>query len=950
LRAQFAAALICSSAIACAASLPSSEIGPASWRASHGRAVQDRSVTHDGQPGIRLEPSDSQSVTDAVAASEPVTLAIGHWYELSGFIRTSDVEVHDIGRSPISVGATLSMSSMPFDVHSESLGGTRPWTPVHLRFQATTSRDEIVLSVGRYGKAAGKAWFSGIRLVEADPNGVAPSKASVRTFGPAYRFPQHGWIYLHIEGAPYERGFQHGYLMSKEIGRYIARCAALLDSKDPEHIWEWARTQSDALFLRRFDEEIRLEMSGIADGAAAAGAKWRERKIDLRDIVALNTLTELDLLQAAMPMTPTGLESLPLTPPSYFDRKRDERAREVPVTERCSAFAATGPATRDGKMMIAHLTMWPMTLGEQTDIMLDVQPTSGHRVLMQSYPGGIQSGTDWYQNDAGIVLTETTIRQSPFNIDGLPVAFRARKSIQYGDSIDKVVEYLGTKNNGMYTNEWLIADARTNEIAMYELGTNKTKLYRSAQPATRAGVVRGSNGSKQEWFGNTPGFFWGDNNAKDLSVRLEYAPDPEGEPAHLPFVPSDRDLKWMELYRKYEGRIDADFAFTAMRTAPLVSSTTMDAKIASADMAKNMMVWGFFGKPNEREWVPTPKHREDYAMDEGIYPGGYSLFSARPSAALSAIVRENEQARIASKPREDKETDRKFDRERLWKGWVLPASKADDWLTAGSALYYRSLPDEHFDRDIEAWRSQYRTASIAVPNAAGQYRMDAAKGALLIHALRHEMGDDAFFAFMKKFFAENTTKTVQAADFVRAAGPAHQALFTKWLEAKGIPNDTGGPVYLASELRSGNERLANLVIVYGTGEEAGANRYAAEQLQSTLTDMYESQPPIFKDFEVTPDALRSRDVAFIGRPETNSALAAWTSAIRLPWEGTSFTFENKDHGAGDDGLVFAAANPLDEKHMVLVIAGNSPIETVRLVGEKFREASYTIYSRTRPAN
>jgi len=36
--------------------------------------------------------------------------------------------------------------------------------------------------------------------------------------------------------------------------------------------------------------------------------------------------------------------------------------------------------------------------------------------------------------------------------------------------------------------------------------------------------------------------------------------------------------------------------------------------------------------------------------------------------------------------------------------------------------------------------------------------------------------------------------------------------------------------------------------------------------------------------------------------------------------------------------------------MVLVIAGNSPIETVRLVGEKFREASYTIYSRTRPAN
>ncbi len=225
--------------------------------------------------------------------------------------------------------------------------------------------------------------------------------------------------------------------------------------------------------------------------------------------------------------------------------------------------------------------------------------------------------------------------------------------------------------------------------------------------------------------------------------------------------------------------------------------------------------------------------------------------------------------------------------------------------------------------------------------------MDAAKGALLMDALRHEMGDDPFFAFMKKFFAENTTKTVHASDFVRAAGPAHQALFAKWLNTTGIPNDPGGPVYLVPELR---HALPDVVIVYGTEEEAGANRYAAEQFQSALTDMYESQPPVFKDFEVTPESLRSRDVVLIGRPETNSALAAWKSAIHLPWEGTSFAFENKDHGAGDDGLVFAAANPLDGKHMVLVIAGNSPIETVRLASQNFRQAPYIIYSRTHAEN
>ena len=79
---------------------------------------------------------------------------------------------------------------------------------------------------------------------------------------------------------------------------------------------------------------------------------------------------------------------------------------------------------------------------------------------MQSYPGGIESGTDWYQNDLGVVLTETTINQSPFNINGTPIAYRARHAIQYGDDIDKVVESLSTKNNGLYTNEWLLGDAK----------------------------------------------------------------------------------------------------------------------------------------------------------------------------------------------------------------------------------------------------------------------------------------------------------------------------------------------------------------------------------------------------------------------------------------------------------------------------------------------------------
>src|SRR5579872_4299948 len=33
----------------------------------------------------------------------------------------------------------------------------------------------------------------------------------------SYRFQQGGWTYVHLEGAPADIGFQHGYLLSAEI-------------------------------------------------------------------------------------------------------------------------------------------------------------------------------------------------------------------------------------------------------------------------------------------------------------------------------------------------------------------------------------------------------------------------------------------------------------------------------------------------------------------------------------------------------------------------------------------------------------------------------------------------------------------------------------------------------------------------------------------------------------
>lgn len=767
--------------------------------------------------------------------------------------------------------------------------------------------------------------------------GQWPTQVALKTLGPAYRYPQGGWIYLHIEGKPYERGYQHGYLLPQEIERYIDRCAAELDSKSRANAWEYGRTTADALFLRGFDAEILEEMKGIADGAAAAGAKYNGRAVDLLDIVAANTITELGLLNPALHMTPTGLEGLGFVAPDYARSKRD-----VSITERCSAFAATGKATRDGHMVIAHTTWWSLTLAEQTNIMLDVQPVKGHRVLMQAYPGGIQSGTDWYQNDAGVVLTETTIRQSPFNRDGTSVGFRAREAIQYGDNVDQVVEQLSKKNNGLYTNEWLIGDAKNDEIAMFELGTNKTKLWRS---------------SKSQWFAGTEGFYWGCNNAKDLDVRLEYVPDRKGQPEHLPFTPTMRDLKWQEMYRQHKGGIDEQFAFLAFHTAPLVSSAAMDAKVATAEMASNFMVWAAFGKPNQREWVPSKWQREQFADNDGLYPSGYRLFTGTPSDTLRATLAEAERARVIAKPEPKKaeaEKPKAVEKERLWAGWILPASDADLWLSAGSAAYYRALTSDDPNARLDMLRAQYRGAALngdaplsrATPdaNSSGWFRVVNGKGALLLAALRADLGDEKFFALMKSWFDANTTTRATTASFraaaEKSAGKPLGEFFNRWLNNPGLPDDKGGPAYLAGDI---TRNMGTALIVYGTQQDAGANRFAAEQFQKEALDWFESAAPIRKDFELTEEDLRTHDIVFIGRPEANSALAAIADKIvGLDYKNAAFRIEGTDHASEYEALQLAGANPLNPKRMVLVIAGNSALETVKAVSNLGHQ-QYAVY-------
>src|SRR6266571_3816461 len=86
----------------------------------------------------------------------------------------------------------------------------------------------------------------------------------------AHRHEKQGWIYLHIEGAPQERGFQHGYLLAPEIKEAL-RVTREVWKRQSGMEWNWLVKKSARMISPKVDPENRAEIDGIVEGLKAAG-------------------------------------------------------------------------------------------------------------------------------------------------------------------------------------------------------------------------------------------------------------------------------------------------------------------------------------------------------------------------------------------------------------------------------------------------------------------------------------------------------------------------------------------------------------------------------------------------------------------------------------------------------------------------------------------------------
>lgn len=274
--------------------------------------------------------------------------------------------------------------------------------------------------------------------------------------GKGYRFDKNGWVYIHIEGEPFERGYQHGYLAAPEI-KEVMRNLKYLSYWDTGKNWSFFVDAGEKIFVPHLEKEFLDEIKGIADGAKAAGVDvtWQE-------ILAWNAYYELFYF-----WWPNEMEG------KYAFGGGKER-------DHCSAFIATGNATNDGSIVIAHNTWEAYELAQFSNELLDIVPYKGHRIFMQCLPGYISSHTDFFVNDAGIMGTETAISGlNQLDLNSVIDCFRARKAMQYSDDLDQFAKAMIKDNNGGSADSWLLGDEKTGEIMRLELGLKYYNISKS---------------------------------------------------------------------------------------------------------------------------------------------------------------------------------------------------------------------------------------------------------------------------------------------------------------------------------------------------------------------------------------------------------------------------------------------------------------------------------------
>jgi hypothetical protein len=426
-----------------------------------------------------------------------------------------------------------------------------------------------------------------------------------------FSLQKNGWTYISIKGSPRERGYAYGFLVAEDFKK-IQKMLDFFVFESYGFGWNYfiEKINDDFYEMTKNDfPEFFEEMMGISEGLNA-----NHCKTSIQEIIAWNFYLSISY---------------------WFKDPAGNKTHEGGARDRCSAFIAVGDWTEDGKIVCAHNSFTDYVDGQYSYVVLDIQPTHGHRIIMQTSPAWIWSGTDFFITSKGIIGTETTIGGFLPYEKKIPIGYRIRKAMQYGNSMDEYVKILLDGNSGDYANSWLFGDIHKNEIMRIELGLK----YHNVEK-TKNGVFIGFNATYDPQIRNiecsNQGFFDIRRHQGARYVRLSDLMDEYKGKLNIE-VAKQIIADHYDVYLKTENKCSRtvcshydldprEYMSAPGRPVPFAPHGAVDGFVVDSTMARKMIMCGRYGNS-----CGTPFIKKEYIKNNRQFEMFEPYLFDRPS-------------------------------------------------------------------------------------------------------------------------------------------------------------------------------------------------------------------------------------------------------------------------------------------------------------------------------
>jgi hypothetical protein len=268
-----------------------------------------------------------------------------------------------------------------------------------------------------------------------------------------------GWKVIEIYGEPFEMGYAHGHLLYDDLQKIKVMFPFLIENNLKIPFSQYLEKSNILIkpILKLKYRDFYEELKGISKGAYKKGTD-----ISVDFLISWNAYESLY---------------------SIFENS------SIESKQNCSAFIATGNATKNGDIIMAHNTHGHFAEGRFMNVIMYLKPVKGSSFIMQTSAGFISSISDWFICETGIIGCETTIAYTNFKPSfGSPIFCRIREAMQFGKSLDQYIQIMLKDNAGDYSCSWQFGNINTGEIMLFELGLENYNVRR-----TKNGVFYGMN-------------------------------------------------------------------------------------------------------------------------------------------------------------------------------------------------------------------------------------------------------------------------------------------------------------------------------------------------------------------------------------------------------------------------------------------------------------------------